>query len=233
MYSTGPDSDASAPASSRSVDLPTPGSPASSTTAPGTSPPPRTRSSSSSPVGRTAAARESTSVMGTAGAPATTMTCAMLRTPGPSRPRAGVSSTVPHAWHPPQRPDHFVVRQPHSAQRYIGPVDDFPMPRTVTMGCDTPGDAAGGIRAALRATAPPSGRPRRPRATAPPPGDRAAPWAAQKEGAMRGSKRRSHAGPASLTAGPQRAEERFRNICGHLRFLNHGGERLNSAGRIS
>src|SRR5512140_680839 len=143
MYSTGPDSDASAPASSRSVDLPTPGSPASSTPAPGTRPPPRTRSSSSSPVGRTLAARESISVMGTAGAPATAMTRATLRPPGPSRARPPVSSTVPHAWHPPQRPDHFVVRQPHSAQRYIGPVDDFPMPRTVTTGCDTQGSQAG------------------------------------------------------------------------------------------
>src|SRR5215831_12144207 len=144
MYSTGPDSDASAPASSRSVDLPTPGSPASSTTAPGTSPPPRTRSSSSSPVGRTLAARESTSVMGTAGAAATATTCAMLRTPDPSRARPAVSSTVPHAWHPPQRPDHLVVRQPHSAQRYVGPADDFPMPGTVTTGCDTPESQAGG-----------------------------------------------------------------------------------------
>jgi len=36
------------------------------------------------------------------------------------------------------------VRQPHSAQRYIGPVDDFPMPRTVVMGCDTPGMSAAG-----------------------------------------------------------------------------------------
>src|SRR5215831_7088708 len=143
MYSTGPDSDASAPASSRSVDLPTPGSPASSTTAPGTSPPPRTRSSSSSPVGRTLAARESTSVMGTAGAAATATTCAMLRTPDPSRARPAVSSTVPHAWHPPQRPDHLVVRQPHSAQRYVGPADDFPMPGTVTTGCDTPGARPG------------------------------------------------------------------------------------------
>ena len=37
--------------SSSSVDLPTPGSPASSVTEPGTSPPPSTRSSSSTPVG--------------------------------------------------------------------------------------------------------------------------------------------------------------------------------------
>jgi hypothetical protein len=79
--------------------------------------------------------------MGTAGALATATAWAMLRTPGPIRARAGpaVSSTVPHAWHPPQRPDHFVVRQPHSAQRYIGPVDDFPMPRTITTRWDTPG----------------------------------------------------------------------------------------------
>lgn len=41
--------------SSSSVDLPTPGSPASSTTAPGTSPPPSTRSSSGTPVERAVA----------------------------------------------------------------------------------------------------------------------------------------------------------------------------------
>ena len=27
------------------------------------------------------------------------------------------SSTVPHAWHSPQRPTHFTVVQPHSVQR--------------------------------------------------------------------------------------------------------------------
>ncbi|CAB5119462.1 unannotated protein [freshwater metagenome] len=36
----------------RSVDLPTPGSPANKIAAPGTKPPPRTRSSSLTPVGR-------------------------------------------------------------------------------------------------------------------------------------------------------------------------------------
>src|SRR5262249_49827776 len=123
--------------------LPTPGSPASSTTAPGTSPPPRTRSSSSSPVGRTLAARESTSVMGTAGAAGTATTCAMLRPTDPSPARPAVSSAVPQHRHPTQRPDHLVVRQPHSAQRYVGPADDFPMPGTVTTGCDTPGSEAG------------------------------------------------------------------------------------------
>ena len=28
------------------------------------------------------------------------------------------STTVPHAWHSPQRPIHFAVSQPHSLQRY-------------------------------------------------------------------------------------------------------------------
>ena len=33
------------------------------------------------------------------------------------RARVGMAacSTVPHAWQPPHRPDHFLVRQPHSA----------------------------------------------------------------------------------------------------------------------
>src|SRR5690606_11755113 len=36
---------------------------------------------------------------------------------------AFASTTVPHAWHSPQRPTHFTVVQPHSVQRYPG--DDF------------------------------------------------------------------------------------------------------------
>ena len=47
--------------------MPTPGSPASSTTAPGTSPPPSTRSSSSTPVGTARAASTSTWPIGRAG----------------------------------------------------------------------------------------------------------------------------------------------------------------------
>jgi hypothetical protein len=31
---------------------------------------------------------------------------------------APTSSTVPQDWHSPQRPTHFTVVQPHSAQRY-------------------------------------------------------------------------------------------------------------------
>ena len=72
-----------AAALSSSVDLPTPGSPASSTTEPGTSPPPRTRSSSGSPVGRWRAASAGTLAIGRAGAltgPATT------RSPGLAAP---------------------------------------------------------------------------------------------------------------------------------------------------
>ena len=30
---------------------------------------------------------------------------------------AAISSTLPHVWHSPQRPTHFAVVQPHSAQR--------------------------------------------------------------------------------------------------------------------
>src|SRR5215467_15170632 len=204
MYSTGPDSDASAPASSRSVDLPTPGSPASSTTAPGTSPPPRTRSSSSSPVGRTLAARESTSVMGTAGAAATATTCAMLRTPGPSRASPAVSSTVPHAWHPPQRPDHLVVRQPHSAQRYAGPADDFPMPRTVTTACDTPGSQAGTTSGTQAGPLRDPGRTTSGSQAGPLRGPRPGPLREQAgtgPGSWPGPERESHARPASLAAG--------------------------------
>jgi hypothetical protein len=92
------------------------------------------------PVGRTLAARTSTSVIGTAAPPVR----AAAATAGLSRVRASAgtaaSSTVPHAWHSPHRPDHRVVRQPHSLQRKTDPVDDFPMTRTVLTGCDTPID---------------------------------------------------------------------------------------------
>jgi len=38
---------------------------------------------------------------------------------------------VPHAWQPPQRPDHFLVRQPHSAHWYSDAAEELPMTRTV------------------------------------------------------------------------------------------------------
>lgn len=96
--------------SSSSVDLPTPGSPATSTTAPGTRPPPSTRSSSGTPVERAVACRTSTCPIGTAD---------VVTRPGVVVRTAGVpySSTVPHAWHSGQRPSHLAVCQPHSVQR--------------------------------------------------------------------------------------------------------------------
>ena len=92
------------------MDLPTPGSPASSTTAPGTRPPPSTRSSSSTPVVRAVAWRPSTWPMGSAAVE--TRPAAVVRTAG-----APYSSTVPQAWHSGQRPSHLAVVQPHSVQR--------------------------------------------------------------------------------------------------------------------
>ena len=92
------------------MDLPTPGSPASSTTEPGTSPPPSTRSSSSTPVGTARADSTLTCPIGRAGL--LTGPGAVVRTAG-----ADTSATVPQAWHSPQRPTHFVVAHPHSAQR--------------------------------------------------------------------------------------------------------------------
>src|SRR5690625_435261 len=98
--------------SSRSVDLPTPGSPASSTTPPGTAPPPRTRSSSSTPVGTASAVSTLISVMGRA---------RVLTGAGATEAGAGApaSSTVPQAWHSPQRPTHLRVDHPHSVHRNV------------------------------------------------------------------------------------------------------------------
>src|SRR5690625_1132703 len=98
--------------SSRSVDLPTPGSPASSTTPPGTAPPPRTRSSSSIPVGTASAVSTLISVMGRA----RELTGAGATEAGAGAP---ASSTVPHDWHSPQRPTHFRVDHPHSVHRNV------------------------------------------------------------------------------------------------------------------
>ena len=97
--------------SSSRVDLPTPGSPASSTTEPATSPPPSTRSSSPTPVGRARASSGSSSAIGRAG-----------RWIGPGAAEgalveAPTSPTVPHAWHSGQRPTQRTDAVPHSAQR--------------------------------------------------------------------------------------------------------------------
>ena len=98
--------------SSSSVDLPTPGSPASSTTAPGTSPPPSTRSSSATPVGR---ARRGVEL--DLGDPPGRATTAPPPRPCARPRRAATCSSVPHAWHDGQRPTHCAVCCPHSAQR--------------------------------------------------------------------------------------------------------------------
>ena len=71
------------------VDFPTPGSPASKTTAPGTNPPPRVRSNSATPLDRDCAAAKSTSPIGRAVAvTAPAATTLSLRVP---------SSMLPHA----------------------------------------------------------------------------------------------------------------------------------------
>src|SRR5690348_6917330 len=93
-----------------SVDLPTPGSPASRTTEPATRPPPSTRSSSGTPVGRCPALSQDTSAIGRAAAetgPAATEAPALAPT----------SATVPQAWHSGHLPTHLAVVIPHSSQR--------------------------------------------------------------------------------------------------------------------
>src|SRR6476660_8903926 len=97
--------------SSSRVDLPTPGSPASRITAPGTTPPPSTRSSSPIPVGRDSASLAETLAIGIAG-----------DVTGPSVIRAAfgapISATVPQAWHSPHRPIQRAEVQPHSEHAY-------------------------------------------------------------------------------------------------------------------
>src|SRR5690606_14902764 len=98
---------ARAPANwSRSVDLPTPGSPPSSTTEPGTSPPPRTRSTSDHPVAIRSydPSRASERVTAVAGV-------ALADFPAAS-PTSTRGSPEPHCG---QKPIHFPDRKPHVA----------------------------------------------------------------------------------------------------------------------
>jgi hypothetical protein len=97
--------------SSSSVDLPTPGSPASSTTWPGTSPPPTTRSNSPSPVAVRAVRSSSTSLSRRAGR---SVPVPRDRGPGASPSPAGTCSTVPQPWHCGQRPTQRGCSAPHA-----------------------------------------------------------------------------------------------------------------------
>ena len=94
----------------KSVDLPTPGSPAKRIAAPGTKPPPKTLSNSPTPLDLALALAKSTSPIGFAG---------VVNDPATSESFLGaaISSTLPHAWHSPHLPTHFVALQPHSTQR--------------------------------------------------------------------------------------------------------------------
>src|ERR1700757_3000941 len=102
---------------SNNVDLPTPGSPASSVTEPGTTPPPSTRSSSPTPVERCRVRSGSIELIGTA-RPDDPEPRPERRPPPPTALRTATSSTVPHVPHPRQRPTHLAVRCRHSEQRY-------------------------------------------------------------------------------------------------------------------
>ena len=97
--------------SSSRVDLPTPGSPASSSTAPGIRPPPSTRSSSAMPVGSARATEASCRLIGSAATRGVTgagRVSAAARTPS--------SAIVPQAWHSGQRPTQRIAVIPHSVQ---------------------------------------------------------------------------------------------------------------------
>ena len=108
---------AAAMASSR-VDLPTPGSPPSRVTDPGTRPPPSTRSSSARPVGTGRAPPPSTAVMGAGRAGGAEPAGEPPRRPAagrrPRAPRRGVF----HASHDGHRPVQRGALPPHSVHRW-------------------------------------------------------------------------------------------------------------------
>ena len=97
-------------ADSSSVDLPTPGSPASSTTAPGVRPPPSTRSSSATPLacGLDQVGRHLVDPQRPAVVTGPAVTRRSVTSAGPA------SISVPHAWHSGHRPCHLAGRCPHS-----------------------------------------------------------------------------------------------------------------------
>ena len=109
--------------SKSSVDLPMPGSPATSVTDPGTMPPPSTRSNSENPVAIRETFSVPISVIGLASDAVTGCGCvrdvrpgAAVRTPADGR-ASWNSSIVPHWPHSGHRPSHFGPLQPHSEQR--------------------------------------------------------------------------------------------------------------------
>ena len=98
-----------------------PGSPAMSTTEPGTMPPPSTRSNSPKPVGTRVTDAVSTSVIGWAALNATAVGVVRDVRPGAAVRDVDAagrvswnSSIVPHWPHSGQRPNHFAPVHPHS-----------------------------------------------------------------------------------------------------------------------
>ena len=91
---------------SSSVDLPTPGSPPTSTSDAGTSPPPSTRSSSGTPVGMRSTSSLSTSTRRKSGFAAAAGT--------PATANFDSSTSVPNSPQPGQRPSHFGEEYPQS-----------------------------------------------------------------------------------------------------------------------
>ena len=94
---------------SSSVDLPTPGSPATSTTWPGTRPPPMTRSNSPAPV--EVRVRRSPAMSPTGVAGFTRAACAVALAGA-----AACSTTVPNSWHLGHRPTHLNDVAPQAVQ---------------------------------------------------------------------------------------------------------------------
>lgn len=112
--------DTDAAVSRRSVDLPIPGSPATSTTEPGTSPPPRTLSNSWNPVGIRCDWWRSTSVTGVGCGLSWDVADARdapRRRPLEAMAGSWNSVTVPHCPHSGHRPYHLGPLHPHSEQR--------------------------------------------------------------------------------------------------------------------
>ena len=104
---------------SRSVDLPMPGSPPTSTSEPGTMPPPSTRSSSSMPLENRSVADETTSDRRTGPVAVPPPAPSPLFAPRPRRLGAAATTSSTNESQAPQSgqwPSHLASRRPHSPQ---------------------------------------------------------------------------------------------------------------------
>jgi hypothetical protein len=89
------------------------------------------------PVGRARAAVASTRAIGTAAARGVPARSGTRGAAGSTAASGATSTTLPQAWHSPQRPAHFRGRHPHSEHSYTAAAAALLMARRVAAGTDS------------------------------------------------------------------------------------------------